>query len=300
MGARRLLTPFADRPVMPSLGVSCLGVAARLVGLAALNRGDLDAAIEWFERAVAGNDRIRHRPVAALSHADLADALIRRGRDTDRERAATLFIAAATTAAGMDMPLRMREWNARAQAVAPAIEPVLLGQHASGWFMQTRGVDHPLPDLVGFSYLAALLARPGRDIPAMELAAAVQAAAQPAIDDIALRAYRERLREVDAEIAEAEDDADLGRIEVLRSERDALLDELRTTMGLAGRVRELGAPSERARTAVRKAIIRALDAISDRNAVLGAELRTAVITGLVCRYEPTPGSAPWRVTRVPR
>ena len=214
----------------------------------------------------------------------------------DRERAATLFAAAAMTAAGLDMPRRMRAWNARAHAIAPPVEPVLLGRHTSGWSMRARGVEHPLPDLVGFGYLAALLALPGRDISAVELTAAVQADDQPAIDDTALRAYRRRLREVDAEIAAAEDDADLGRMEVLRSERDALLDELRTTVGLAGRVRGLGAPPERARTAVRKAITRALNAIIDRDAVLGAELRSAVVTGSVCRYEPPHGAAPWRVT----
>ena len=294
--AARLLEPFADRPVMPSLGVSCLGMAARLLGLAALTRGDLDAAVEWFERAVAGNDRIRHRPVAALSRADLADALVRRGLHADRERAATLFAAAATTAAGLDMPRRMREWNARAHALTPLVEPILLGRHASGWSMRAGGVDHRLPDLVGFGYLAALLALPGRDISAVELAAAIQTDDQPAIDDTALRAYRRRLREVDAEIAAADDDADLGRMEVLRSERDALLDELRTTVGLAGRVRRLSAPPERARTAVRKAIARALDVIVDRDAVLGAELRSGVVTGSVCRYEPPHGAVPWRVT----
>ena len=159
----------------------------------------------------------------------------------------------------------------------------------------TRG-RAPVARPRGFGYLAALLALPGRDISAVELAAAVQADDQPAIDDTALRAYRRRLREVDAEIAAAEDDADLGRMEVLRSERDALLDELRTTVGLAGRVRGLGAPPERARTAVRKAITRALNAFIDRDAVLGAELRSAVVTGSVCRYEPPHGAAPWRVT----
>lgn len=140
-----------------------------------------------------------------------------------------------------------------------------------------------------------MLARPGRDVGAVELAGAVQAVDQAVVDGPALRAYRARLRELDTEITDAEDAADLGRLAGLRGERDALTDELSGTLGLGGRVRAFGAPPERARTAVRKAIKRALDVVAGLDPVLGAQLRAAVSTGRTCRYDPRPGAREWRV-----
>ena len=45
-------------------------------------------------------------------------------------------------------------------------------------------------------------------------------------------------------------------------------------------------PSERARTAVRKAIARAIDVIGASDDVLGAELRATITTGRRCSYVP--------------
>jgi hypothetical protein len=75
-----------------------------------------------------------------------------------------------------------------------------------------------------------------------------------------LCAYRRRLAELDQDIAAAEDDSDLGRLERLQDERDALLDQVRSAVGLGGRARSSGTPQERARTAARKSIARALAA----------------------------------------
>lgn len=293
--AARLLEPFAQYPVMPSLAVSCIGVAARALGLAALAQCDLDAAVDRFEQAVAGNDHIRHRPAAAMSRADLAGALTARGGTADRERAAGLFRAAAVAAAEMDMPQRVREWSARAEEVAPVEDPAALTHNGHGWTLHAGGPGRDLPDLVGFGYLAVLLARPGRDVSAVELCGSVQAVDQDLLDTEALAAYRKRLRELDCDIADARADADLGRLEVLGDEHDALTAELRSSLGLGGRIRGFGGPPERARTAVRKAIKRALDVLADHEPVLGAQLRDGVLTGSTCRYEPRPGARSWQV-----
>ena len=53
----------------------------------------------------------------------------------------------------------------------------------------------------------------------------------------ALAAYRARLAELDAELAEAESWADEGRLTRLRLERGALLDEVATATGLSSRPR---------------------------------------------------------------
>ena len=292
--AAELLRPFADLPVMPSLAVSCVGVAARALGLAAAAAGDLDEAVRRFEQAVRGNDRIAHRPAAALSRAELARALVRRGGRADRERAADLFAEAAGAAQGLDMPLRARDWAARAARLHPADAKVELRRRDGGWAMRAHGRDHRLPDLVGLGYLATLLSRPGRAVSAVELCGSVEVPDQELVDRTALRAYRERLAELDGAIDRARVDADLGRLATLQDEHAAVADEVRAAVGLGGRARAFAAPPERARTAVRKAIKRAVDAIADRDPALGAELRAAVATGARCRYAPS-GPQRWTI-----
>ncbi len=107
-------------------------------------------------------------------------------------------------------------------------------------------------------------------------------------DRQALAAYRRRLRDIDAELDEAADRADQGRLDRLRLEREALLDEIRTATGLAGRQRRFAATDERARVAVRKAIVSALDRIARHDASLARLLRDTVRTGASCRYDPDP------------
>ena len=63
-------------------------------------------------------------------------------------------------------------------------------------------------------------------------------------------AYRARLADLDAEIADAQDNHDLERATQARTEKDALIDELSTAYGLGGRPRRLGDSAERARKAV--------------------------------------------------
>jgi hypothetical protein len=101
-----------------------------------------------------------------------------------------------------------------------------------------------------------------------------------------LEGYRLRVRELDAEIAEADDDADLGRAEALRLEREELRDELGRVLGIGGSQRAFADSSERARTAVHKAVKRAIDAIGDSRPDLATHLRDSIVTGRVCRYEP--------------
>jgi hypothetical protein len=150
-----------------------------------------------------------------------------------------------------------------------------------------------LPDLVGLRYLSVLLQRPGRDVTALDLAGvSVREVRQELLDDTAVEAYRRRLRDLDSAI----DGADLAKAERLRLEREAVAEELASSLGLGGRVRGFPDAPERARTAVRKALIRALDVIAEADPVLGDELRAGVSTGLVCRYTPVgPVPRDWRV-----
>src|SRR3954447_25370715 len=76
--------------------------------------------------------------------------------------------------------------------------------------------------------------------------------------------------------------------ERLTAERDALHAEIASATGLAGRPRGTGSNAERARVAVRKAIVGALDRIADVDPPLARHLHDRVNTGTNCRYNPDP------------
>jgi hypothetical protein len=137
-------------------------------------------------------------------------------------------------------------------------------------------------------YIKTLVDRPGEDVPALELVGAgvADGARHEVADRRTLEIYRRRVRDLDAAIAEADDDADLGRAEQFRLERDALREELSRVLGLGGSQRTFADSSERARTAVNKAVKRALDAITAAEPQLGTHLRESIVTGRVCRYDP--------------
>jgi hypothetical protein len=75
-------------------------------------------------------------------------------------------------------------------------------------------------EVKGFRYLRTLLDRPGEEIPALGLSAAVSGATvdEPNLGEVlhrqALRAYRTRLAELDSELAEARDWADSARADL--------------------------------------------------------------------------------------
>ena len=106
------------------------------------------------------------------------------------------------------------------------------------------------------------------------------------IDQAALTAYRSRIEEARAELAEAESHHDLGRIERLREEIEAILAMVSGATGLGGRRRKTGSDVERARTAVRKRIKAALDRIRRDLPDLHAHLAANLRTGTVCSYVP--------------
>lgn len=120
----------------------------------------------------------------------------------------------------------------------------------------------------------------GRDVPAT--------GADPVLDRRAVAEFRARLVELDAEIAEAESWSDPHRAERGRDERESLVAELQAASGLGGRYRRLGDETERARKAVTARIRDALRRIERVHPDLAAHLRTAVHTGVSCRYVPDP------------
>ncbi len=66
-------------------------------------------------------------------------------------------------------------------------------------------------------------------------------------------------------------------------------DELSTVLARSGRARRFVDAPERARTAVRKAIARALEVIAGSDAAIADDLRATIVTGRTCAYRPDPG-----------
>lgn len=303
-----LLLPFARLPVIASLGVTCLGSVQYTLGLASLTTGDVDRAVEHLRVAVQDNLALGHWPAVVLSRSRLGRALVL--RDGPRDAAARRELTLAAQEAerlGMTLPADSERPPAGMTGQAGGhigghtgrrVPVVAFGRRGRQWRIELEGraalVDHS----VGMRHLAMLLANPGHEIPAAELAAGPEPSrtvagdsgaisTQPVLDDLAKREYRQRLSESQAEIDRLERMNQPERAAALRAERDWLVAELAAATGMGGRSRRFADSEERARIAVGKAIRRALARITEADPVIGEELRATVQTGLRCCYRPT-------------
>jgi hypothetical protein len=283
-----LLAPYAGRAVLNAGAVTFHGVVDDYVfrahaALLAWRAGGLPAGRTG---AVAGTPVAAGEAAVVASWRDRAAACYRRVGATwwpDRLSAGRGANAAAAGPAGAGR--------------GPELMVAYLCREGAGW---TAGFDQAtfgLPDLKGLRYLSELLARPAADIAAADLAAAgaghagtviAEAGSAEVADAQALAAYRQRLRDLEAELAEARSWADEGRAARLGLEREALLGELGAAAGLGGRPRRFAAADERARVAVRKAIAAALTRIEACDPAFARLLRDTVRTGAHCRYDPDP------------
>jgi hypothetical protein len=157
--------------------------------------------------------------------------------------------------------------------------------------MWTIGLDAApvaIPAMRGLDYLHHLLSRPGADVTALDLVSSYAGHAgveQPGtgdtVDRRALLAYRRRIAELDAGPQNA----------ATTAERAASQAQVRSATGLGGQARSTGSSAERARVAVRKAIVGALARIAELDPDLGRHLYERVSTGTSCRYDPDPDAA---------
>ncbi|MEV6904261.1 AAA family ATPase [Amycolatopsis sp. NPDC051372] len=238
-------------------------------------------------------DRLRARPWSIEARSHLATAYQNLG---DTRRAAELFdtVTAEATSLGMHhIPTRVR--SART-------EPLPLNEFRrtdAVWCLRYAGHETRVPDSKGLRDLHFLLGRPGTDVPAVRLLApeadvAPTFTGTPILDDTAKAAYRHRLTELDAAIDHATTLGDDTRAATLDTERAALLTELRTSSGLAGRTRRLGDESERARKAVTARIRDAIRKLADLHPTLADHLHATITTGSSCSYHP-PTATTWRL-----
>lgn len=105
-------------------------------------------------------------------------------------------------------------------------------------------------------------------------------------DTRARREYEDRIRELQADLDEAEANHDPYRAEKAREELEALAEQLASDFGLRGRPRRGGDPAERARSAVTWRIRAAIDKLRGVHPRLAEHLDYSLRTGRFCAYEP--------------
>ncbi len=108
------------------------------------------------------------------------------------------------------------------------------------------------------------------------------------LDPQARAAYRQQLRLLQEELAQAQAFNDSGRLEKLQEEIEFLTQELAQAVGLGGRARKAASMAERARVNVTKRIKIALRKLSEQHPTLGEHLTRTVRTGVFCVYRPLP------------
>ncbi len=313
-----LLTPLDGRNVITPTGIFA-GPVKRYLALTAAARGDQDTALARLAEARTACERMGYKPMLAVIDVDEARMLARRDGPGDVARARELLQRGLDRAEEVGVP-RLDERLARAAALLPpeddapaAPEPAegaanaVLAREGDVWRLDYEGRVLRVRDAKGMRHLALLLANPGVEFHAVDVATAadggaapsaqsaeglaVQAGtgdAGPALDSQAKAEYRSRLEDLRAEIEEAEAFNDPERAARAREEMDFIAHELSAAVGLGGRDRRVASASERARVNVTRALRREIRRIADEDTGLGRELETTVRTGTFCAYEPDP------------
>ncbi len=318
------LEPYAGRHAIGHAEGSVAAVD-RYLGLLAATLGRLDDAERHLAASVELNTALGARPWTAHAQHDLAVLLRRRGGQGDPARADALDRAARETAVALGMALAERIAPVADETTVPttAPSPITVGSIESAtfrregeyWTLEFGADTFRVRDAKGMRHLARLLESPGRDVHALELArfeapvTEQRGVVDPSMTDVggsddagplldaeAKAAYRERLRDLQQELAQAEEWNDPERASRLQDESDALTHELAAALGLGGRDRVASSAAERARISVTRAIRSSLTRIGEHSDGLSAHLEATIHTGTFCSYTPDP-RAPitWRL-----
>ena len=303
------LLPFAGAHAVAQAEGS-VGSVDRYLGLLAATIARDDDAERHLTDGIAANERLGAWPWAAHTQHDLARLLRRRSRPGDLQRANALDAAALATARRIGM-------SALEAAIGNAAETVANGRSAETgegvfrrdgeyWTVEFGGKTVQIRDSKGMRHLARLLAEPGRELHALDLArqdaaspaspsgggaelsADPLAGAGPPLDAEAKAAYRRRLEDLQAEVDEADAFNDPERGARARQEIEFLTDELAGAVGLRGRDRDAASSAERARISVTRAIRSSLARIAEQSPDLGRHFEATIRTGTFCSYNPDP------------
>lgn len=296
------------------------------LGLLAQAEGDLAGAAQLHTESLELRRAIGHRRGIAVACLNLGDLALASGRTGE---AHTLFAEARDLADGLgDERIRAVAVN-RLPSVddaparedgPPAATAATLRREGEIWAFVFDGRPVRVKDAKGVRHLATLLAHPRREFHVLDLARGgaswsgsgstdhadrLVVRADPfgdageVLDPEAKEAYRARIRELDEEIEDAEAWSDPERSARAREEREQLVQQLASAVGLGGRDRAVSGASERARWSVSRTIRSAIRRIGEHHPALADHLEHAVRTGTFCTYEPDPAlPLTWEVSEI--
>lgn len=170
------------------------------------------------------------------------------------------------------------------------------------WEVRYGGEHGFFNDLKGFCYIAKLLQSPNpqKEISAIDLAGgdSLKQGQEQSYDSVAdkqaVANLRNRLQEIPSEIEEANQREDIRQVEKLEKEKECIMQELKSSLGIGGKLRQIGPTSnvERARKAVWNAIATAYKKMEEADPPLSnlvSHLRnTNSVSALGCAYRPSP------------
>ncbi len=304
----------ALRAIADTYGSSSLAAGATLAeGRVALLAGETGTAITACAAAVAHWTELGAPYEAASARLVLGEAHARDGHPT---QAVQQWSAAQSSFETFGAVL----WAEHAAGLVGTPAPSPITTRVAGASQATfrragdnrlirfGGVETVLADLKGFRYLERMLADPGREFHVLDLVAIEHGTTShpapvhedsvafakdrgeglPVIDDQARDAYRRRLAEVDEDIEDAIAANDPGRRALAERDRDFLIAELASAVGLGGRQRLTDGSAERARTSVTRTLRYAVQRLAEHHSDLGVHLERSVKTGIYCGYQPDP------------
>ena len=279
------LLPVADTCAVNGAFVCFMGAHAHRVGLLHAALGEPAPARDRLRQGLQIHRRLGARAWQAESHDALAGL---GGPDAAQHaRRAAALRAELRLTADPETGHGVRDVN-----VATYPQTARLRRAGELWEASFGDRTAHVRDSKGMRDLAALLARPGVWVSALDLAggdlAAPASRPDPVLDRTAVAAYRRRLAHLEDEAARAGND--LARQRRVADERERLLAELRRAARPDGRPRSLGGTTaERARKAVTARIRDAIRRIAEVHPELGQHLDRTIRTGTHCRYEPAAG-----------
>ncbi len=272
---------------------SCVGPVSFFLGLLATRLGLLDEAVGCLEEAIAFAQSAGALPGLVLCLEGTAGALSLRQAPGDRQKASDYRAQARVTAERLGVTGVLGR-------LASVPGQWSLRRDGEDWVLEAGPEQARLRDSRGLHYLSVLLAAPGSEIPALDLVAGGPGLAAsdtgPLLDAVARNAYRDRIRELDDELAAADRTGNSIAAGQAHEERQALIGELRRATGLAGRPRQATADAERARVNVTRTVRAAIDRIMLAAPIAGGHLSSSIRTGTMCRYQPAAGGpARWHI-----
>lgn len=273
------LTPLAGSCGVNGAIVCFVGSHAHWAGVAAKTLGQTNRARDLLLTALTVHQRLGARAWEAETCAELAEL---GGEGSPyRDRAAEL----ADELGLVGLAARTR----RADVANRTSMDAACYRAGDVWKIGYHGQSALIRDSKGLHDLAVLLGRPWEDVHVLDLAGSGirgDESVSPILDARARADFRARIQDLEEDLAHAHADDDLGRIERVETEREALLNELRLATG-RGKDRGLGPRAvDRARKAVTARIRDAIRRIEVAVPELGAHFDRSIVTGNYCRYEP--------------